>query len=106
VDDGSYYSDAISAAKALGIAKGSNGKFNPNSALSRQDAMVLIARALNAASVLIEEGNDPDLHKFTDSNKISDYASDAVAALIKGNIIQGYGDKLLPKATSPARKWL
>jgi hypothetical protein len=41
VPSGSYYYGAIAAAKALGIAQGSDGKFSPGSSVSRQDAMVL-----------------------------------------------------------------
>ncbi len=96
VDADSYYSDAISTAKALGIAKGSNGKFNPHSALSRQDAMVLIARALDAAGKSLPKGDSSDLDQFSDSKQISAYAADAVAALVKAEIIQGYGDNLRP----------
>lgn len=96
LDDDSYYNDAISTAKALGIAKGSDGKFNPNSALSRQDAMVLIVRALEADGWNIAEGDSSVLDQFSDSDKISDYAVDAVVALVTADIIQGYGDKLTP----------
>jgi len=96
VDANSYYSNAISTAKALGIAKGSNGKFNPNSALSRQDAMVLISRALVAANISIPNDSSINLSKFTDSKQISDYATDSVSSLIKAKIIKGNGDKLAP----------
>ena len=96
VDANSHYFDAISTAKALGIVKGANGKFNPNSALSRQDAMVMLSRALDAAGISISDGDSLDVSKFSDSKQISDYAVDAVAALVKANIIQGYGDKFMP----------
>lgn len=39
----SYYAQAISSAKALGIAQGgSDGRFNPSASLTREDAMVLL----------------------------------------------------------------
>lgn len=97
VDSDSYYSGAIAVAKELKIAKGGNEKFNPRSALSRQDAMVLIYRALEAADITIEEGSELDLRDFSDRNKISDYAVDAVAAMVKADIIKGYGGKLSPQ---------
>lgn len=96
VDVNSHYYDAISTAKALGIAKGAHGKFNPNSALSRQDAMLMLSRALDAAGISIPDGSSQDLSQFSDGKQISDYAVDAVAALVKANIIQGYGDKFMP----------
>lgn len=96
VDVNSHYHDAISTAKALGIVKGAHGKFNPNSALSRQDAMVMLSRALHAAEISIPDGSIQDLSEFSDSKQISAYAADAVADLVKANIIQGYGDKFMP----------
>lgn len=96
VDVNSHYYDAISTAKALGIVKGAHGKFNPNSALSRQDAMVMLSRALDAAEISVPDGSSQDLSEFSDSKQISAYAADAVADLVKANIIQGYGDKFMP----------
>lgn len=43
---GSFYADALSAAKALGIAKGIDGaRFYPSEKITRQDMMVMTARA-------------------------------------------------------------
>ena len=96
VDADSHYYDAISTAKALGIAKGTHGKFNLNAALSRQDAMVMLSRALDAAGISISDGGSQDLSTFSDSKQISDYAADAVSSLVKADIIQGYGNKFMP----------
>jgi hypothetical protein len=99
VEEGSYYSDAISIAKALNIAKGADGKFNPKASLSRQDAMVLLVRAMDAAGLTIADGDESDLDSFSDSDKISDYAVDAFAALVNAGIIEGSDGKLNPKAS-------
>ncbi len=93
----SYYYNAIGIAKKLGIGKGTNGRFNPNAALSRQDAMVLILRALDAADISLSSGNGDDLPYFSDSDKISDYAVDSFSKLVKANIVQGNGKRLNPK---------
>lgn len=98
VEEGSYYSDAIATAKQLKIAKGSGGKFNPKASLSRQDAMVLIVRAMEAADLTVPAGDLDDLSVFSDSGKISDYAAEAVAALVRAGIIEGSNSKLNPKA--------
>lgn len=99
VDEDSYYSGAVATAKALKIAKGQGGKFNPNASLSRQDAMVLLVRAMEAAGIDLDEADESVLDGFTDSNKISDYALSAVAALVNTGIIEGNGGKLSPKAS-------
>jgi len=47
VKPGAYYYEAIGVAKKLGIATGSgNNQFKPQESISRQDMMVLTARAL------------------------------------------------------------
>ncbi len=99
VDADSYYSGAVATAKALKIAKGQGGKFNPKASLSRQDAMVLLVRAMEAAGIDLDEAEESVLDGFADRNQISDYAVDAVAALVEAGIIEGNGGKLSPKAS-------
>ncbi|MDD3290458.1 MAG: S-layer homology domain-containing protein [Eubacteriales bacterium] len=99
VDKDDYYYKAVGAAKKFGITKGSNGKFNPRSALSRQDAMVLILRALEAADIDLEEGAEEVLTPFKDQHKISDYAKDAFQAMVRAGIIKGSGKFLNPNSS-------
>ncbi len=98
VPKGSYYYDAIAAAKALGIAQGDGAKFRPNASISRQDAMVLVARSLEVARITIPSGSSSDLKSFSDRGLISNYASEAVASLVKAKIIQGDGSRINPKS--------
>lgn len=98
VDEESYYSDAVATAKALKIAKGQGGKFNPKSSLSRQDAMVLMVRAMEAAGNDLPSADENVLDAFPDSGKISDYAVQAVATLTQAGVIQGSGGMLHPKS--------
>ncbi len=99
VPSGSYYYAAIAAAKAAGIAQGSGDKFKPNDPLTRQDAMVLIYRALKAVNQSLAEGNSSNLSGFTDSGKIPPYATTAVATLVKAGIITGSNSKINPLGT-------
>ncbi len=100
VPAGSYYYDAIAAAKALGIAQGSNNKFYPNSTITREDAMVLALRALNISGNSVGTGNTSDLTKYPDNASVSSYAKEAVATLIKSGIITGSSDgRIYPKNT-------
>ena len=101
VKPGAYYAEALSIAKALGIAKGSaDGSFNPNAEISRQDMMVLIARALKAAGKLPEEGSASDLKGFRDASKVSSYAVSSIASLVKAGIVKGDGLNLNPGGTA------
>ena len=99
MDEDDYYYRAVGAAKKFGITKGAKGKFNPRSALSRQDAMVLLVRALEASDIELPDGNDNILFPFKDKNKISDYAKDAFQALIQAGIIEGSGKALNPNSS-------
>lgn len=99
VEEGSYYSAAIATAKHMKIVKGDGGKFHPRKALSRQDAMVLIVRALDAVGIDLPEGDASDLSIFRDARKIATYAKDSVAALVAADVVQGNGGNLNPKSS-------
>ena len=91
VPKSSYYYDAIGAAKALGIAQGAYGKFNPTDSLTREDAMVLIYRAIDVKGNKTLPSNG-DVSKLVDKAKISDYAVSSVGTLVKAGVINGYED--------------
>lgn len=94
----SYYYKAIGTAKALGIAKGYDNLFMPQSGITREDAMVLVDRALKTQGKKLSAGKDSDLKVFKDRNSVSDYAVISVATLVKAGIIQGSNSNLNPKS--------
>lgn len=96
VPKSSYYYDAIAAAKASGIAEGDNGNFYPNKTLTRQDAMVLVYRALNNAGYGLSNGTSSNLTSFSDRGSISSYATTAVATLVKAGVVEGNAGKINP----------
>lgn len=97
VPDGTYYSDAVSAAKNLGIVTGDeNGKFNPTQPLTRQDAMVILRRTLDRTGLMFPDGY---LSAFSDADKVSSYAQSDVAALVQAGIISGSDGKINPTAS-------
>ncbi len=98
VPKGSYYYDAIAAAKVLGIAQGDGVHFYPNSSITRQDAMVLVTRSLETARITIPSGSSSDLRSFADRGMLSDYAAAAVASLVKAGIIKGDGTRINPRS--------
>jgi len=103
VAKGEYYYDAIAAAKALGIAQGSDNKFYPNSSITREDTMVLALRAMNKSGSGVAAADINTLSVYSDKSIISDYAKDSIAALIKAGIITGSDDNKIHPMESITR---
>ena len=100
VPAGSYYAQAISIATQKGIASGWNGRFDPKWVLTRQEAMLMIYKALKADGHPLNNGLTADLDAFRDSKDIEPSARTAVGALILLGVVQGNGDGTLrPRAT-------
>lgn len=98
VPSGSYYYSAIITSKALGIVQGTENKFYPNNAITREDAMVMALRAVNITGKTISSGDISSLSKYSDGSSISEYSKSAVSALIKVGIITGSDDnKIYPQ---------
>ena len=90
-----WYYDAINRCAAAGILNGNgDGTVTPDAPISRERAMVMLARALG-----IEPISKPDLTKYTDAAQVSAYAQGYVAALIEAGIVGGVtADQLAPQA--------
>ena len=89
VPAGSYYAQAIAAAKAQGIAQGGGDTFNPTGALTRQDAMVLLYRTLSRTGHALPDASGNYLSRFSDGGTVAGYAQGPVAALVQAGVIQG-----------------
>ncbi len=86
-----WYFAAVQWAYKNGVASGSDGKFNPNATITRQDIAVMLARyADEVASYTLPKTNSTVT--FTDSAMISSYASDAVTAMQQAGFISGNSD--------------
>ncbi|OKP87498.1 1,4-beta-xylanase [Paenibacillus helianthi] len=90
-----YYSKEFAAAKQLGIVSGyEDNTFQPDQAISRQDMMVIAARALAAAGK--KASGSGTLSAYSDADQISDYARESLASLVKYGIVNGKNGKLAP----------
>ena len=94
VKAGAWYEDAIDRCAAAGILMGNgDGTVDPDGAISRERAMVMLGRALG-----IRPAADPDLSKHSDEAQVSSYARGMVAALVAAGIVNGVdGDRLAPQ---------
>lgn len=96
----SYYATAIAWAQEMDIVHGnSDGTFTPEDALTREQAFTLVYRALPLLQISSPEPDTSLLAQFSDSNTVSDYAKNALSALIELGIVSGSGGKLNPKDT-------
>ena len=79
----------VCAAAEAGIVTGvSESEFAPDANITRQDAAVMIYRALAYKGIAAAAGE----LSFTDSELIADYAAEAVSALSASGIINGMDD--------------
>lgn len=96
VSPSDYYFEAVSTAKAIGLAGGTgDNKFNPKAQITRQEMMVLLDRALAISGEQLTE--KASLAAFADRDRVSGYAKDSVSKLIASGIIQGSSGKLRPQ---------
>lgn len=93
VADNSWYNGYVAAAVKAGIVKGTDdGKFNPNSYITRQDAAVMLARVLEYKNIAM----DVNAIEFNDSDKIADYAKNSVNGMANLGVITGYNGGFAP----------
>ncbi|MDP4152386.1 MAG: lamin tail domain-containing protein [Bacillota bacterium] len=94
VPSDSYYYEAITQAKALGIATGYDGnKFDPNAEITREDMFVLYARALEKLGTIDKTKVSGS---FADKDKIASYAVEAIDLLNGNGIISGSDNSIDP----------
>lgn len=99
VEAGSYYYEAVGIAKEMGIVSGAgDNKFKPQEAISRQDMMVILNRALKITgeNSKLTADNGKKASDFDDSQQVASYAKDSVDYLISKGIVSGDGNNINP----------
>lgn len=91
-----YFAGAVAAAKQRGIVSGDGANFRPYGKLTRQDAMVMIKNALDAAGWSVNATSTSILNQFSDGATVSAYARNAVSALVQLGAVNGDNGRLLP----------
>ncbi len=94
-----FVKDLVAAVEA-GVIKGhANGKFGYNDPVTREEAAVMIARALTLAKFDTSKLNTSvDASKFPDANKVSSWAKDSVDTLVQLEITEGRPSGFAPKS--------
>lgn len=90
--------DVITIAVDYGIIKGyADGSFRPNQTITREEAMVMYARAMGIVKL---EGDDNErINKYKDYSDVSEWAKGSVKSVISVKVFNGTSvDKLSPKA--------
>ncbi|MGC4001608.1 MAG: S-layer homology domain-containing protein [Anaeromyxobacter sp.] len=86
-----FYTDAVLKANAAGVMLGNNGEVRPTDNITREDAIVMLGRALE-----IEESTAA--LSFADAGLVSSYAKGYVTALAAKGYINGYHGSFNPKS--------
>lgn len=95
VSAGEWYYGCVYAASNAGIVRGFDSEFYPNNQITREDAAVMMYRAVDG----YDYGMDGST-VFGDSVEISDYATEAVGILAANGLINGFENKFFPKDTT------
>lgn len=86
-----WFTPAVMWAHKNGVIKGyEDGTFRPDSSITRQDMVVLLYRYLGSPTV-----NGNALSGFADSEKVADYAKNAMEWAAEEKVLSGYEDNTL-----------
>jgi hypothetical protein len=87
-NDFNELNDAIVIASEKGIIKGyPDGSFRPNDEITREEAMVMFARAMDLIGM--DAGEENRISNYTDKDKISNWAYDSVEKVINSHVFNG-----------------
>jgi len=101
VPSSAYYAQAVNVLRSCGIVNGTgSNEFRPDDSISRQDAALMVQRAMRVAGMPAEDGPvEAALAAYSDQDQVSGYAQGAVAYLLRAGLMpvgQGYLDPKEP----------
>ncbi len=90
-----WFAGAVAKASQYGIIQGvGEGRFDPMSHITRQDAMVMIYRSAKIANYLGDSGDSTTI--FGDDGRISEYAREAVTFHVNNGLAKGDNGQIRP----------
>lgn len=97
VPETAYYDQAVVIARALGIIQGEgSNRLLPSSPITREEAAVMIYRAVQAIDMPSLAGSGSDAAEFKDAGSIKGYAREAVDVLVSAQMMQGANNRFYP----------
>lgn len=96
-----WYHGVIAAAYQYELINGyADGTFRPNDTITREQAMAIIARAMQVTELQAESVPTNPLRSFLDAGDVSDWAVDVIAETLQAGIVTGRTtSELAPKAS-------
>lgn len=88
-----WYHNDMAVSVAMGAFQGANGKLNPESPITREEAFTVLARAFGL------DGDASALSDYTDGGSVSPWAKSAVSALIDSGFVNGANGRLNPRSS-------
>ena len=92
VQDGAWYADAVLKASTAGVLQGDGANARPSATITRQEAMVMLARVMKLSG---EAGASAG---FADQDQIASWALDAVKSMAAKGYVNGSGGRIMPTA--------
>jgi hypothetical protein len=101
IKSGDWYAGVVRTAYQYGLLEGyEDGTFRPMERITREQAMVIIAKAMALAGLTADVSPadaEKTLASFADADDVSEWARSAVAAGLKAGIVSGReGDRIAP----------
>ena len=87
-----WYTDAVLKACAAGVLQGDGVNARSGDTITRQEAMVMLARVLELT------GRSQGVSAFRDADQVADWAKGAVGAMAHAGYVQGSGGNIMPTA--------
>ncbi len=93
VPDTAWYRDEMAKAYYMNVFRGDGaGHMNPESPVTREEAFVVLARALS-----LETGDEKALDAFEDKTAVSSWAKSPISAMVEKGYVNGSNGKLNPR---------
>lgn len=100
VNGSEWYADVVTTASNYGLINGyEDGTFRPQTQITRQEAMVLIARAMTVTGMetAASAGNVQQWTDYADAEQVASWAKEAVTSSIYAGLVSGRGkDNIAP----------
>ncbi|TBL68589.1 immunoglobulin-like domain-containing protein [Paenibacillus thalictri] len=100
VKPGDWFNGAVGQAQRYGLIGGyEDATFRPGGIVTRQEAFVIMARAMKLAGIEEQDGKTAKamLARFADCENLAPWAEQAAAAAVSAGLVQGSAQELRPQ---------